>query len=564
MSNCSVCPDETTPKKAGEVSVVCAEPNGWLFSTRRTDVSPGIEELELSAESPAETTPPAFTVKFEIPKKGVQHVWHPFEERFPCCWTDQASSLCSGLPVRANFDDSENNTLTFAVSDALHALSFRTDVGMDNGNRHILVFATSFFGEAAPPRKSYAVRFRIDMRKVFWSDAVSDAVAWILETAGIRPAVPPPCAWEPPYSSWYVFRQTVSQAALDPEIERAAALGMKAVILDDGWQTDRGAWGVNEKFPDLKAQVDKAHALGMKYLLWFGLPHVSADSPMRKQFDGKYIDDKPDCWGLYNLDPRYPDVRAHLVKRLTDLVRDYGLDGFKLDFIDQFVARDPDPAAAKGFAGCDTVSVPLAAQRLLSEIYAGVTTAKPDAMIEFRQRYVGPLVRQYGHMLRANDCPADYEANRYRTLALRITSAGSAVHSDMLMWRTDDTPEEVKRQVWNVIFSVVQYSAFLGDLPPAHLAAIRETIDFAKAHRETLLFGKLTPHRPDLGYPLVEAESGAERIVAVYAPEFIAKLPGDGKRTILVNATTVSSLVVEDRRGLRRIGIAPSATLALD
>ena len=538
----------------GEVRVECAHPGGWRFALVSNKRGFGLEEVRLKAETDFESVPPPFVVRFSIPKGCLQHVWNPFDERFPCCWTEQDSSFCVGIPLRVNFDDDETNVLTVAVSDALNAIRFRTDVVMANDNAHRMDLSASFFNEANPPRKKYETTFRFDTRRQFWSQAAEDGVKWITAISGKPPQVPPPAAYEPLYSSWYVFRKTVTSAMLEPELERAAALGMKTVILDDGWEAERGGWTVDEsKFPDLKAHVAKAHDLGLKYMLWFAVPHLWESSPAYAQFKDKCLSE--DIWHDHILDPRYPDVRSHLIRRLIELARNYDLDGFKLDFIDQFVAPSDDPAAKRGFAGCDYRSVPEAAERLLGDIHAGLLALRPDMLVEFRQQYVGPVVRQYGSMLRANDCPGDYEANRYRTLALRVTSPGSAVHSDMLLWCNDDPPSEVMRQIWNVIFSVVQYSACLKDLPKAHLDVIRTAIRFAEDHRETLLFGKLKPHRPDGGYPCVEAESEKERIIVVYSPEYVVKVAADGKNTLLINATRAGSLMVESPEGPVRVAI---------
>ena len=80
-------------------------------------------------------------------------------------------------------------------------------------------------------------------------------------------------------------------------------------------------------------------------------------------------------------------------------------------------------------------------------------------------------------------------------------------------------------------------------------------IKFAEEHRDTLLFGRLIPHHPELGYPCVEAVSAEKRIVVVYQSEWIAKIPDDSKRVILVNATTADSLVIETKGGFKRINV---------
>ena len=34
-----------------------------------------------------------------------------------------------------------------------------------------------------------------------------------------------------------------------------------------------------------------------------------------------------------------------------------------------------------------------------------LTKIKTDVLIEFRQSYIGPLMRKYGNLFRAGDCP---------------------------------------------------------------------------------------------------------------------------------------------------------------
>lgn len=541
---------------AGEVNVFAENAGEWSFNLKSNGVKNNIEEFFLIAQAPDVSTTPEFSVEFLLKRSDLQHHWDPSAERFPCSWTVQDSSFSTGLPIRANFDDEEMNVATWAVSDALNMIKFATRINMVDENDHGVKFRAVFFSEPSAPAKRYETKLRLDMRRIFWADAISDSVKWIADVSSRYPAVPPESAYWPLYSSWYVFRSNVTQDAMEREIERAAKLGMKVAILDDGWQRDRGAWAINtDKFPDMKGHVGRVKKMGVKYMLWFALPHVRKDSPVFEEFKDMLLWEGPDQWNDYIFDPRYPKVRKHIVNRLVELARDYGFDGFKLDFIDQFVMRYPDPPAKNNYKGCDTKSVPEATEKLLKEIRDALDKVRSGMLIEFRQRYIGPVVRQYGNMLRANDCPGDYMANRYRTLALRVISPGSAVHSDMLLWRNDDKASDVKRQIWNVIFSVVQYSAYLKDLPEEHKKAISETIKFAEEHRDTLLFGRLIPHHPELGYPCVEAESAEKRIVVVYQSEWITKIPDDSKRVILVNATTADSLVIETKGGFKRINV---------
>ena len=50
---------------------------------------------------------------------------------------------------------------------------------------------------------------------------------------------------------------------------------------------------------------------------------------------------------------------------------------------------------------------------------AELRRVKPDVMIEFRQPYIGPLMRKYGNMFRAGDAPNAAVDNRVRTVDRR-------------------------------------------------------------------------------------------------------------------------------------------------
>jgi alpha-galactosidase len=123
----------------------------------------------------------------------------------------------------------------------------------------------------------------------------------------------------------------------------------------------------------------------MKYLLWYSVPFVGVHTKAFDRFKDKFLSPpKPDGkaqW--FTLDPRFPDVREYLIGIYETRLRDYDLDGFKLDFVDCFGTHE-DTKDAFG-DGRDYESVPEAADRLMSDIIARLRKIKPDVMIEFRQ-----------------------------------------------------------------------------------------------------------------------------------------------------------------------------------
>jgi alpha-galactosidase len=82
------------------------------------------------------------------------------------------------------------------------------------------------------------------------------------------------------YNTWYAYGIGITEERVKEEMNRAAALGVEAFVVDAGWyaggtqlsdfSTGIGAWTADaRRFPSgLRALSDHAHALGMKFGLW--------------------------------------------------------------------------------------------------------------------------------------------------------------------------------------------------------------------------------------------------------------------------------------------------------
>ena len=532
------------------VKLKCERPGAWtLDAVPVAETEKGVFELEIRLSAPRPETPPAFSVWCELPQKDVPYVWRAGSMScgIPPVWGGLfRSQLGINLPVYAYFRADGRNAMTLATSESKRDVGFRCGV-VEEGSKLRITFTYFDFREA--PISNYAVRVRMDGRAVAYSDAVRAASDWIAATAQLQVADVPDAAFEPLYSTWYNFHQDVHAADIEAECEIAAKLGMKTVIVDDGWQTDDnrrgyafcGDWQVStNRFPDMAAHVARVHALGMRYMMWYSVPFVGHNAANFGRFRGKYLKDIPGL-GASVLDPRFPDVREFLIGIYEKALRDWNLDGFKLDFIDSFDGGDE----ARPGDGRDIATVPEAVDVLMKAVYARLKALKPDVLVEFRQRYVGPAIRQYGNMLRVGDCPGDYQQNRAGIARLRLTSGTTAVHADMLEWHVSESPEEAARHVLSSLFGTVQYSLMLRTLPESHLRMLRHWIGFSVAHREALQKGTFAPLRPELNYPVLVGASADERIVGVYASDLCAHVPADGRTTYVLNATPADGLLLD-------------------
>jgi alpha-galactosidase len=514
--------------------------------------SEGIEivRIKIAADSPA--VPPTFKLKWSHPVIDVQGMWHPtalYHRWIRADWYPLLDSKSTNsAPVVSLFGGQGTNRLTFAFSDVLNVIKY--DAGLHEETSHFNC-VIAMFDTPTPELASYEAELRIDTREIPYFKSLDDVSHWWSEYKSNTPSRVPAEALEPMYSTWYSFHQELTPEGIEEQCRLALAIGCKSVIVDDGWQTADNArgyafcgdWQVcEEKMIDMKAHVGRVHAMGLKYLLWYSVPFIGVNSDAWNRFQNKLLY-KMDSMGAGVIDPRYPEVREYLIGIYEKALLDWDLDGFKLDFVDVFQQQeqeneDSDP-------GRDIASVPQAVDVLLSDVMSRLRAIKPDIMIEFRQPYISPLMRKYGNLFRAGDCPNDAVQNRIRTLDIRLLCGNTAAHADMIMWNADEPVDSAALQLINILFAVPQISVRLETLPQKHLDMLTFWLSFWRENREVLMHGQLEPQRPELLFPLVTARNNEVSITAVYNDSVVSLEDTDTQKIVIVNGTRGYRLIVE-------------------
>ncbi|MCD0490342.1 alpha-galactosidase [Pedobacter sp. MC2016-14] len=521
------------------------------FSTK-SDAS-GVEYLILKLKSDRKITPAPLILKWSIPIVDIQGVWTPgrnFNKYLYPTWSPNnffLSGATTNAPVTTLYNLNNKNRLTFACSDALNFLRIGSGV---NEVTTMIDCELKLFTEPQPDISSYELVIRLDKRDVPYWVSLADVSKWWAEIPAYKPNLSPEAARLPMYSTWYSFHQQLTTKDVEEQCRLSKAMGCETVIVDDGWQTldsslgyaYTGDWNP-DRIPDMKAHVARVHQLGMKYMLWYSVPFVGEKSKVYPQFKGKYLYYKK-RWAAYALDPRFPEVRQYMIDKYIKALKDWDIDGFKLDFVDSFV---PDEGTVQQASeGRDFASINDAVDKLLTDVMVSLRAIKPDILIEFRQSYIGPMMRKYGNMFRAGDSPNDALSNRLRTIDLRLLSGNTAVHSDMLMWHKDEKVEVAALQFLNILFSVPQISVKLDEIPLAHREMLVFWLAFWKTNRAVILDGDFRPSQPDLNYPLVTAMNAQQELVAVYAPGTVVKITGKMvKQVSIVNANYGKELILD-------------------
>ncbi len=521
---------------------------GAEFSLTERQID-GIIFADIKMQLKEEAIPEQFSLSWKYSGIDACAIWDP-DKRVHTISPDwgmsrRQSRLASWMPIQQTVSFTDKNKILVAVSDVDTPITVNTGYSEETAE---LSCRIDFFTVPTNAKKSYTATVRIDTRDIPFYDSIYETSAWWEDECGYESAYVPDSARQPMDSLWYSFHQNLEHDKIVRECERSYALGMETVIIDDGWQTDDagrgyaycGDWEICEKkMGDMKTLVDKIHNIGMKVILWYSVPFVGMYSKKYEEFKDYLLDDCGNAGTSFALDPRYKKVRDFLVSTYENAVKDWGLDGLKLDFIDNFKLKGKSLEFDKER---DYQSLEDGLHALLSEIKSSLTKINPDILIEFRQSYVGPAIKKYGNMLRVGDCPGDIMTNRSQIINLKMTSGKTAVHSDMIMWNEKDSVENAALQFASVIFAVPQISMFIDDLPESHVEMLKHYISFWKENREVLLDGKLTTKDVKSDYSQARATLGGKEIIAVYSNPFV-KLNED--KNIVVNASGMTSVVIK-------------------
>lgn len=148
----------------------------------------------------------------------------------------------------------------------------------------------------------------------------------------------------PQYNTWIELNYHQNQKDILNYADAMLKNGLPAGVLmiDDTWQHDYGYWDFDSsQFPNPKVMIDSLHQKGFKIMLWV-CPFVSPDSRAYRELakeggliltkDGK----KPKLVNWWNgvsaeIDLSHPNGDKWFKAQLDNLIKKYGVDGFKFD-----------------------------------------------------------------------------------------------------------------------------------------------------------------------------------------------------------------------------------------
>jgi alpha-galactosidase len=464
---------------------------------------------------------------------------------------EKRSAAYSGVPFFSLLHRGGENRFAFGLLDQV--TEAQLEATLSEATREYSFRWHKRIGEQLPAEETLFV----SAARRPWSDVLRAYVETV-DRDWPQPKLPvPEFAYDPVFCSWTAIHHDVSQEWVLRNAELAADLGFGTWLTDDGWFTEKaqfadyrftGDWQpAPEKFPDFADHVGAVQALGLRYLLWVA-PFMVGDASRAAKRLARLLSEPTHALGYRNLSPRHPETATIVGDLVERLLRNYHLDGLKIDFIDSI--SDDGLAGDEGRRGVG------------EGLYAALSLAidrarqvRPELLVEVRNSYANLASRRYANLYRASDVPLNFGANRWQVTMLRLLAPDRAVHLDPVLWHPDDSDEDVATHLINAIVSVPTISVELDRYRRSHLELVRHWIGFYREHREAIVHGEFAPEIRPGTVPLIRFKGSTERIVGVYDDVAFPLGADDPRPAWILNASTrpYVELLPDGSTGARRV-----------
>ena len=365
-------------------------------------------------------------------------------------------------------------------------------------------------------------RFETPEAVMAWSDAGFGGVTDYFGRYVNETLIPPYWRNRPRpivYNSWEGCMFDFTEAKLLRLGKAAKQLGCELFVLDDGWFGKRdsdtsslGDYSVNpKKLPNgLKSLGEKLNAIGLQFGLWFEPESVSPDSDLyRKHPDWALHDSlgREDLLGRHQLllDLTKPDVRDYIVESVGKV-----LDSAPISYVKWDMNRHSCALGAKQH------EFVLGLYDVLRRIFE----PRPEILLEScssgGNRFdCGMLF--FSPQIWCSDNTDPVERLRIQQSLSYLyppscfgTHVSASPHAQTLR----ATPLSTRGNI--SMFGCLGYELDLTELLPVEQTEIRAQIEFYKAHRRTLQYGRFTRGKTDGGGTIWQAKTKEETVAGVF------------------------------------------------
>lgn len=489
----------------------------------------GLQQYVLSIylHSTYAAAPPAFNVSVKFPRDKINQIWSSKtwsnKSFFSLPSYDRAAagfSIISGLTVN------DQNQITFTCKDAYQAKFISSNIREDQDS---IVFSFGFF-EDNPPLSNlqdYQAEVLVDFRNIHFSKAIYNASSWFLSDEFKHGMASADTTNVPVFSTWYPMHRNIPLENITRELDSLKSFRFKSVLVDDGWQAlvrmkvDTAYQYEENSYKTMNLFKQKCIQMGLPLYLWYSIPFIGGNPVILKKFDGKYIRYRAPRQ-MYVLDPRYADVRKHLVSTYANFLLEWQFDGYWFDFMKAFYPKEG--AVIEDDKGRDFVSIDLAVDTLYKDLEKRLRSIKPDIFMGQKFPVVGPNLVSYQNFLTGFVGVENAQVVREKMVNNRLLYGKYTPFMEVVAINPREKAEDIARKMQSVLFGNPYLSFYVTTLPAESKQTIRFWLDYWRKNYDVLFEGEFEPLQVSRYYPVIKVENEAKTIYALYE-EYPISLP---------------------------------------
>ena len=527
-----------------EVKVLGAEPDGlYVFNRSKIHIqgvmSPfeatidikeqGLQKYILSIylHSAYAAAPPSFNLSVKFPKDKINQIWNSKtwsnKSYFSIPSYDRAAagfSIISGLTIN------DQNQITFTCKDVYKAKFVSSNIREENDS---IVFSLGFF-EDNPPLSNlqdYQAEVLVDFRNIHFSKAIYDASSWFLDDEFKKGVASVDTTNVPVFSTWYPMHRNVPLENITKELDSLKSFNFKSVLVDDGWQSlvqmkiDTAYSYEENSFKTMNLFKKKCTEMGLPLYLWYSIPFMGGNPVLLKKFEGKYIRYRAPRQ-MYVLDPRYAEVRKHLVSTYANFLTAWQFDGYWFDFLKGFYPKEG--SIIDQDKGRDFVSIDLAVDTLYADMKARLSKIKPNIFMGQIFSVVGPNLVSYQNFLTGFVGVENTQVVREKMVNNRLLYGKYTPFMEVVAINPRESAEDIARKLQSVLFGNPYLSFYVTTLPEASKQTIRFWLDYWKKNYQVIFEGNFEPMQVSRFYPVIKVEN-EQKIIYLVCEDYTINLP---------------------------------------
>lgn len=483
--------------------------------------------LKVYLHSAFAATPPSFNVSVKFPREKINQIWNSKtwsnKSYFSLPSYDRAAaefSIISGLTIN------DQNQITLTCKDAYQAKFVSSNIREENDS---IVFNLGFF-EDNPPLSNlqdYQVEILVDFRNVHFSKSIYDASSWYLDDQFKQGVASADTTNVPVFSTWYPMHRNIPLENITKELDSLRTFNFKSVLVDDGWQAlvkmkvDTTYEYEENSYKTMNLFKQKCVEMGLPLYLWYSIPFIGGNPVVLKKFEGKYIRYRAPRQ-MYVLDPRYPEVRKHLVSTYSNFLKEWQFDGYWFDFLKGFYPKEG--AVIDDDKGRDFVSIDLAVDTLYTDMANRLRMIKPDVFLGQKFSIVGPNLASYQNFLTGFVGVENSQIVREKMVNNRLLYGKYTPFMEVVAINPREKAEDVARKLQAVLFGNPYLSFYVSTLPQDSKQTIRFWLDYWKRNYKVIFDGTFEPFQVSQFYPVIKVENEEKTIYALYS-DYTLNLP---------------------------------------